>query len=358
MPPPARKGSWIAGLANAAGHWVDRAAVDLALGAARRSSGPKPDPEQQLRQLARVAEAYGDPRLIAEPDAFFLPPPLPSVRRSTVRPLPGGGAVEDLSFPSAFVPTHEFPREKYLAYAENSTAAARHWRHPTPRATVVCIHGYLGGNLTFEEAAFEAPRLYQWGLDVLITVLPFHGPRSPVGRRGMFPGTDPWRSVEGFAHAISDLRAWQAWLRAEGSSAIGTFGMSLGGYTAALLATVDPRVDFTTLMVPLASMGDAYLQHRARLPEPPPAWVGRRIDDSLRVVSPFSRPPAVAPESVLVLAAASDGITPAGHSERLREHFDARFDTFAGGHLLQVGRGRAWASLKHLLLDRQILAPR
>jgi len=117
-------------------------------------------------------------------------------------------------------------------------------------------------------------------------------------------------------------------------------------------------VDFSTLMVPLASLGDAYLEHRSRLPEAPPPWVGRRIDDSLRVVSPLSRPPLVAPESVLVLAAARDAITPSAHAERLRAHFDARIDTFTGGHLLQLGRGKAWASLKDFLLERRIIAPR
>lgn len=358
MPPIVRKRSWLDGWADAAGHWVDRAVVDLALDVARRSKGPRPDPEQQLRQLARVAEAYGDPRLITEPDGFFVPPALPGVKHTAVRSLPGGGRVEDLSFASGFVPTHPFPREDYLAFTENHTASARYWRHPTPRATAVCIHGYLGGTFAFEEAAFEAPRLYQWGLDVLLPALPFHGPRAPGGRRGKWPGTDPWRSVEGFAHAVSDLRAWHAWLRAEGASAVGNVGMSLGAYTAALVATVDPTADFTTLMVPLASLGDAYLQHRARQPVAPPGWVGRRIDDSLRVVSPMARPRAVAPGTVLVLAAGSDGITPAGHAERLRDHFDARYDTFAGGHLLQVGRGRAWASLKDFLLDRRIIAPR
>jgi dienelactone hydrolase len=359
VPPLVRKRSWIGGLADAAGHWVDRAVVDLALDMARRNRrGPGPDPEQQLRQLARVAEAYGDPRLIAEPDAFFARPETPRVRRTTLHPLPGGGRIDDLAFESDFVPTHEFPRESYLADVENRTVVARHWRHATPRATAICIHGYLGGALTFEEAAFEAPRLYRWGLDVLIPVLPFHGARAPGARRGVWPGTDPWRSVEGFAHAVHDLRAWSAWLRAEGASAVGTVGMSLGGYTAALLATVDPTVDFTTLMVPLASLGDAYLQHRARQPDPPPAWVGKRIDDSLRVVSPLSRPPAVAPESVLVLAAGNDGITPAAHAHRLRDHFDARFETFAGGHLLQVGRGRAWSALHDFLLDRLIIARR
>jgi predicted alpha/beta hydrolase family esterase len=61
---------------------------------------------------------------------------------------------------------------------------------------------------------------------------------------------------------------------------------------------------------------------------------------------------------VLVLAAGNDAITPAGHAERLRDHFDARFETFAGGHLLQVGRARVWTALKDFLLDQRIIAER
>lgn len=358
MPPKPRRPSWIAGWADQAGGWLDRKVVDLALDLGNRPGRPKPDPSEQLRQLARVAEAYDDPRFFAEPDTFFAPPPLPDPERAPVRPLPDGGRVEDLTFASGFVPTHPFPREPYLARVENRTAVARYWRHRTPRATVICVHGYLGGSLPFEEVAFEAPRLYQWGLDVLLPVLPFHGLRAPNGRRGTWPGSDPWRSVEGFAQAVFDLRAWHRWLRAEGSSSVGTFGMSLGGYTSALLGTVERGLDYAGLMIPLASLGDAYLQHRARRPEPPPHWVGRRIDKSLRVVSPFARPPTLDPGRVLVMAAGNDGITPEGHAERLRDHFGARFDRFPGGHLLQVGRGRAFASLKEFLLEHRVIAPR
>lgn len=348
----------MAGWADSAGGWFDRKVVDLALDFASRPGRRKPDPNEQLRQLARVAEAYDDPRYFTEPDAFFVPPARPDPRAVSVRSLPDGGRVEDLSFPSGFVPTHPFPREDYLALSDNGTAVARYWRHRTPRATVICIHGYLGGSLAFEEVAFEAPRLYQWGLDVLIPVLPFHGPRAPEGRRGTWPGVDPWRSVEGFAQAVSDLRAWRSWLRAEGSSSVGTFGMSLGGYTSALLSTVERDLDYAALMIPLASLGDVYLQHRARRAEPPPDWVGRRIDQSLRVVSPFARPPTLRPDQVLVLAAGNDGITPEGHAERLRDHFSARLDSFPGGHLLQMGRGQAFAALKGFLLARGVIAPR
>ncbi len=342
---------------NAAGAWVDRTAVDLALDLGRRPGREKPDPEQQLRQLSRVAEAYGDAAYVTNPDAFFVPPAAPRVRRASVRSLPDGGAVEDLSFPSSFVPVHPFPRDEYLAFEANRVAHARRWRHPTPRPAVVCIHGYLGGNLSFEEISFEAMRLYGWGLDVLVAVLPFHGLRAPPGRRGMFPGSNPWRAVEGFAQSIGDLRAWSAWLRGEGSSAVGAFGMSLGGYTTGLWATVDPTVDFAAMMIPLASIGDAYLEHRAGRADAVPDWVPRRIDQALAVVSPFARASKVAPSRALVLAAANDRITPRGHAERLRAHFDARLDTFAGGHLLQLGRRRAFATLREFLGDAQILPP-
>ena len=43
---------------------------------------------------------------------------------------------------------------------------------------------------------------------------------------------------EGFGHAIYDLRALAMFLRKRGASAVGVMGMSLGGYTTGLWASV------------------------------------------------------------------------------------------------------------------------
>ncbi len=340
-----------------AGAAFDRAMVNLALDLARNPRAEN-DGAARLATLDRVRDAYADPRHLSQPDGFFAAPSAIDPTQARVRALADGGAVLDLDVASAFAPVHPEPAPEYLSHAQNARAHARLWAHPTPRPAVVCVHGYLGGTLGFEEAAFDARRLYAAGLDVMIAVLPFHGPRMPPGMRGAFPGRDPWRTVEGFAQAVYDLRAWREWLKSRGAPRVGLFGMSLGGYTSSLLATVDEGWDFVVPMIPLASLADAYMEHRAGRPEEPPAWVRPRIEDAYRVVSPFARPPRVAPERVLVLAASDDRITPVTHARRIARHFDARVETFTGGHLLQVGRARAFGAMLDFFERLRVIAPR
>lgn len=345
-------------LLTSLGAAFDEAVVSFALD---RTRAPESADEAAaaLDALARVTEAYGDPRFLDAPDTFFAPPATPEVTVLASRAMPDGGRANDLRVASAFTTVHPFPRGKYSEHAQNAFAYARHLRHPSPRATVMCVHGYLGGALAFEERAFNARWLYDLGLDVLLTVLPFHGERATPGRRGIFPGKDPWRTVEGFAHAVHDLRAWARWLRGQGAPRVMSFGMSLGGYTVALLGTVDETVSPVAMMIPLASLADAYLEHREGRADAAPTWVVPRIEGAYRVVSPFARAPKVRGEDVMILAASGDRITRASHAERLRAHFgDGPFETFVGGHLLQFGRGRAFDALARWLTDRGFVAPR
>ncbi len=345
-----------------AGALVDRAAVDLALELGRSSRGQasRRSPEEHLRVLARVAEAY-DPQGWGpgQEEGFFVTPGAPAVREARVGSAPGGGSVVDLVCDSGYIPVHPVAHEDFVAAEANRTAYARAWLHPQPRAAVLCVHGYLGGHMALEEAAFQVGGLYARGLDVVVAVLPFHGPRTPPEGRGSFPGRDPWRTVEGFGQAVWDLRRWRAWLGARGSSRVVLFGMSLGAYTSALAATVDGDWDGLVAMVPLASLADAYFDHRAGSPEAPPGWVRPRIEDAFRAVSPFTRPPRIRSDATLVLAAAGDRITPRAHAERIAAHFDgAPLVEFPGGHLFQAGRARAFARLGLYLESRGLVAPR
>lgn len=343
------------GMLGSVGGAFDRAMVNLALDLAK-------DPRRENDGAARVAaleavtEAYSDPKNFSD-GGFFIEPEVFSPKSLHVRSLPGGGAVSDLEALSGFVPVRSEYREKYLGYKKNTLTYGRLWAHETPRATVVCVHGYLGGALGFEELAFDARRLYSAGLDVFFIVLPFHGERTPEGMRGCFPGRDPWRTVEGFAQAVHDLRGWRSWLRGRGSQRVGLFGMSLGGYTAALAATVDNGWDFVVPMIPLASLADAYMHHRAGRPEAPPPSIRPKIEDAYRVVSPFARTPKVVSERALVLAATGDNITPVSHAERVARHFGARVEMFAGGHLLQLGRARAFEVMMQFFENIMVIPP-
>ena len=141
----------------------------------------------------------------------------------------------------------------------------------------------------------------------------------------------------------SDLRDLVGFLLAEGVPEVAMMGMSLGGYTTALLATVEPRLGFAMPYIPLASLADYAAGHGRFIGSP--AEQQRQLEQLERVyavVSPLGRPATLPPERLLVAGGRYDRITPIHHAERLAAHFDCELLRFSGAHLLQFGRRKAW----------------
>jgi dienelactone hydrolase len=245
-------------------------------------------------------------------------------------------------------------RADWLAHVENRTAHARLLRHDEPRPALLCLHGYAGGYWFFEERAFAARWLYKLGLDVALVALPMHGLRARSRKPPAWPSPHVARSNEGFAQAVHDLRALAAWLGRRGAPHVAACGQSLGGYTTALLATVEPLA-FAAPMIPVASFADLFWHHGEGRPERARAEAEgitlERLRAAMEVVAPLSRRPRVAPERVLVMDAAGDHIAPREHAALLAAHFGAERVTFAGGHVLQLGRSRAFRALAGRLAD-------
>jgi pimeloyl-ACP methyl ester carboxylesterase len=307
--------------------------------------------DERIARLRAVAEVYEREEYLAADGRFFPAPALRAFRTRDVRAFGRGGEVVDLTWPSAFEPYPDSGIcDTYLDHPTNATAAARLVLHgDRPRPAVVLIHGYLGGAYLFEERVWPLAWLFERGLDVALAVLPFHGVRARPGE-AVFPSSDIRVTIEGFRQAVGDLRALVAYLHARGSRAVGAMGMSLGGYTTGLLATVEPGLAFAVPMIPLVSLADfardagrlvgtasqVELQHAA-------------VERAYRVISPLARPSRVAPSRTLIIAGEGDRVTPMRHAERLAEHFDARLERFHGGHLLQFGRGGAFRAVGRML---------
>ena len=108
--------------------------------------------------------------------------------------------------------------------------------------------------------------------------------------------------------------------------------MSLGGYTGALAATIEPRLAFCVPIVPLASIADFARQHGRLSRAPKQAAIEHAaLDRALARVSPLHRGPVIAPHRMLVVGARSDRITPVEHAQRLAHHFGARMLSWPGG---------------------------
>ena len=338
---------------------------------------PRIDPGDARTRLVELARAYGEGTL-GLPSRFFPTPEVPVVDVAPVGDGPLGTQVVDLSWRSDYTPFHPAARDHYVSTIENMTAHARWWTSPADltagalgsvtrgdrgRPTIVLLHGWGGGNHWVTSRTFVVPYWLRHGFDVAAFVLPFHGARAPAGATMMssgalFPSPNPLRTNEGFGHAIYDLRALAMFLRARGSSAVGVMGMSLGGYTTALWASVagpaDPGgVDFAVAMIPAVSMARLMWRHGETSP------VRRRaakagiteelLTDAFAVHTPTSRPVRLPRERLAVIAGRGDRITPPDQAEALAAHWGTDVLWFEGGHLAQVGRGDALRTVRRSL---------
>jgi pimeloyl-ACP methyl ester carboxylesterase len=152
----------------------------------------------------------------------------------------------------------------------------------------------------------------------------------------------------GFRQAIADLRVLIDLLRDRGAPSVGVMGMSLGGYTTALLGTLEPNLSFAVPVIPLASIAD-FARDQGRLGTGESATIQHRaLEQANWVVSPFARKSLLSPERVLVVGARADRITPLAHAERIATHFDAPLVCLTGGHLMQLWRRDAFRATKAL----------
>jgi len=294
---------------------------------------------------------------VADPDAYFVRPGAevrPAVR--SLRRLPWGAECLEASWPSAFEPYAPAVRDAYLAHAANHTAWARLYVGGGARPAVILLHGYMAGQWAVEERAWPIEWLNRRGLDVALAVLPFHGVRARTeGGAPPFPGADPRFTNEGFRQAVADLRVLAALLRSRGATAVGVMGMSLGGYTTALLATLEPDLAFAVPLIPLASMAD-YARDQGSLGTGERAAAQHAaLEEANWVVSPFARPSRVQPRRVLVVGAEADRVTPIAHAERIASHLGAPLLRVGGGHLVQVWRREAFRAVKAMLRDNGIV---
>jgi hypothetical protein len=377
---------------------VDRAFASAALrpsvSARRKSHAESLDPGARVRALSLIRAFYASPDALLTHGRIFPSPERISPTITPVRNLGRAGEVIDLRWPSTFEPLwkleavqarldalndealaqlqlparpvaeellREFGidqvaslREKYLRSVANRTAHARWFRHASgSRPVAILVHGYLGGNFALEQRVLPVRRLFDGGLDVVLTVLPLHGPRRAEAR-GLrppaFPSSDPRFTIEGMRQLVFDHRALFDFLLESGATGLGVMGMSLGGYAAALLSTLEPGLRFSVQFIPLAAIEQFAFEH-GRMSGNGAEQAAQR--EALRAaqwpVSPLARPPLLAAERVAVVAGDSDYVTGIAHAERLAEHFGTKVSRFAGGHLLQLGRERAFEPVWKML---------
>jgi hypothetical protein len=326
------------------------------------------NPAWLAARIRTAAERNQERGWLDEPErAHVLPPALekPSLARETIG---RAGAVEHLRFASEFEPFDPEARDAFLAQRENRTAHAWLWRHAGgARPTVVCLHGYTSGRAAPDSASFDVARLHrELGLDVVLYTMPLHGLRASGRSSGRgFLGGDPLATNAAFAQAVWDLRRLTGWLRADGAPLVAVQGGSLGGYTAALYASLDPRIACVVARVPAVRFArlvwSELAEDRRRALEAAGASEAL-LDEAWASHAILRHRPLVARENRLIVAGAADRLCTPEHTRALHEHWDRpELHWFPGSHLVPIGRGgvrlRVETFLRQRLLEPAPEAP-
>lgn len=289
-----------------------------------------------------------------DPNRFFRPPPK-DVRVKSKRagwylfnPV-DGGKVLDLSWESTYEPLNPRIRKDYLSHRNNRTVTARCWRHRGgPRPTIIAVHGFMADAMWINEWFFALPWFYRMGCDVALLTLPFHGSRqanfSLYPGHGFFIGGLSWIN-EAFGQAIMDLRVFMDHLTEIGVEQIGQTGVSLGGYTTALLATVEPRLKFAIPNVPVVSIADLILEWfptgtAARAAMFLTRKSVKEVRHALAVHTPLTYKPVLPKERLMIVGGVGDRLAPPKHSRLLWDHWGRpRIHWFPGNHILHLDKG-------------------
>lgn len=309
----------------------------------------------QLVQDFKEREIYCEKATNADPDAFFKRPVRGAVE---VKSKPGdwmdfkpkNGICEMLYFDSPFVPVNPSLRDRYRKNKRNMRAVAQYWRHDNgPRPTICVIHGFMADPYWLNRAFLALPWFYDQGYDILLYTLPHHGARrgkyAPFSGHGYFAGGIS-NINETVAHSIYDFRIFMDYLESQGVTKMGVTGISLGGYTASLLAAVEERLYFSIPNVPVVSLFDLMLQW---FPASAVLKTGLRLSGisirearhMLAVHCPLTYEPRIPKERLMIIGGAGDRLAPPKHSRLLWDHWDrCRIHWFPGNHVIHFDQGK------------------
>jgi dienelactone hydrolase len=150
-----------------------------------------------------------------------------------------------------------FPSPVQTAEPNNNTVHCEYFRPRRPGSCpgVVVLH-ILGGD--FDLARLFARFFADRGVAALFLKMPYYGERRQPGSSKRMVSEDIEATVAGLRQAVLDVRQATAWLASRDeidADRLGVFGISLGGITAGLSATAEPRLSRVCLMLAGGDIG-------------------------------------------------------------------------------------------------------
>ena len=295
-----------------------------------------------LERAAEVAETRG---WLRDPRAFHRKPPrVEEWEEKPGRAWGGNGLLgySEVSFESGYRAHPALPHsDRWSAYEANRTAYAYMLEHEgeTERPWVVGVHGFGMGTPLVNFSGFNVRRLHEeLGYNVLLPVLPLHGPRGGGSMSGSELLTPDFVNlVHVVAQGLWDIRRMLAWLRDRGADRMALWGVSLGGYTSALVSAFDGDLDCVIAGIPPTDFPNV-----ARDNQP---WVMRGYERELSVdwhavrkmthmVSPLTFDPLVPKEKRFIYAGIADRVVRPDQARALWRHWGRpEILWYSGGHV-------------------------
>ena len=284
---------------------------------------------------------------ITRPSSYHrTPPPLANEDVRTSRGWAMGLGYERITYESGFSPrTGEPGSERWMGYEPNREAVAAIVRRPDdaggPRPWLVCVHGFAMGYPFLDFTGLHTTKLHRrLGVNVALPVLPLHGPRKVTRVSGEpFLSFDLMNTVHGFSQAVWDIRRLLSWIRAQGATSIGLYGVSLGAYVVALLAGIEDGLDAVVAGIPMVDLPALFHEQspahiRARSIEH--HIIGGPVEEVFVAVSPLSFAPKVPQDRRFIFA---------GHGDRLAlPHMRIDCGSTGNAHRSAGTGGPTWAT--------------
>jgi len=263
---------------------------------------------------------------------------------------------ETFEFDSNYAPAIELPGyQRWQGYEANRRCYATLLRQENVQAPwMICLHGFGMGNAKNDLSMLQADRFYNQGLNVALFTLPVHGERAPGKFSGSaFMGISPLDYLHAETQAIWDLRQLINWIRVQGGNQIGVYGISLGAYTASLLASIENGLSCVIVGVPAIGVIPNRELLASNIERRIPAAAGLCVEDELKIhslVSPLHLHPRVDLEHRYMFAGTGDQLVAPEHVKKLWEHWEKPEIAWC--------RGAHASSMKHeearLLVERAI----
>ncbi len=345
-------------LALAGGVAMDEALVAMAMAPSRFPR--RADFARVSGELADARRMFSRRGWIARPTSYHrTPPPLTQKDVQMKRGWALGLHYERMTYDSEFsTRAGESGGERWAAYEPNRRATATILRHSGgPRPWVVCVHGFCMGYPFMDFRGLHTATLHRaLGLNVAMPVLPLHGPRKVTVVSGEpFLSFDMMNTVHGLTQAVWDIRRLVSWIRAQGATSIGLYGVSLGAYVVSLLAGIEEGLDAIVAGIPVANFPALFHEHspvhiRARSIEH--RIMGGVAEDVFRVVSPMSFESKVPHDRRYIFAGYGDRMAFPEQARMLWEHWDKpRISWYSGNHV-----GYLWSRQVEAFLGEALAA--